>query len=110
MTKDIYKIIFDNFFMEKIMKYTTSEIAFRLNSLDGWKQEGDFIVKTFVFKDFSEAFGFLGRVGLISEVIAHHPDWSGVYNKVTLKLTTHDVGGITDKDFDFAERVEHLFK
>lgn len=91
-------------------KYTKSEIAVRLNSLDGWKHEDNFIVKTFVFKDFSEAFGFLGRVALISETIAHHPDWSGVYNKITIKLNTHELGGITDNDFDFAERVEQLFR
>ena len=91
-------------------KYTASEIIVQLKSLDGWALEDNFIVKTFVFKDFSEAFGFMARVALISEIIAHHPDWSGVYNKVTLKLCTHDVGGITDKDFDFAARVEQLFR
>lgn len=91
-------------------KYSAAEVAIRLNSLEGWKQEGDFIAKNFIFKDFNEAFGFISRVALISEQQAHHPDWSGVYNKVTLKLTTHDVGGITDKDFDFAQRVEQLYK
>lgn len=90
-------------------KYAHAEIIAKLNALPGWRLEDDFITKTFVFKDFSEAFGFLGRVALISEAIAHHPDWSGVYNKVTIKLNTHDVGGITDRDFDFAQRVEQLF-
>jgi len=49
-------------------------------------------------------------VALISEVLNHHPDWSGVYNKVTLKLRTHDADGITDKDINFARRVEALFQ
>ncbi len=89
-------------------KYTPAEILAQLNELPGWKLEDNFITKTFFFKDFSEAFGFMGRVALISEVLAHHPDWSGVYNKVTLKLTTHDVGGITEKDFEFAQSVERL--
>ena len=91
-------------------KYVHPEILAKLNSLPGWKFEDNFITKTFIFKDFSEAFGFLGRVALISEVIAHHPDWSGVYNKVTIKLNTHEVDGITDKDFDFAQRVEQLLQ
>ena len=91
-------------------KYTNSEITVKLTALNGWMHEDDFIVKTFVFKDFSEAFGFIGRVALLSEVIGHHPNWSGVYNKVTLKLTTHDIGGITDHDFDFATSVEQLFR
>lgn len=95
--------------MNGMKKYSTAEVAIRLNSLEGWKQEGDFIAKNFIFKDFIEAFGFISRVALISEQLTHHPDWSGVYNKVTLKLSTHDVGGITDKDFDFALRVEQLF-
>lgn len=91
-------------------KYSQTEILAKLNTLPGWSLEEGFITKTFVFKDFSEAFGFMSRVALISEVIAHHPDWSGVYNKVTLKLNTHEVGGITDKDFDFAQRVERLLQ
>lgn len=91
-------------------KYTQDEIYSSLNTLNGWQFDGTFIFKTFVFKDFSEAFGFIGRVALISEAIGHHPDWSGVYNQVTLKLNTHDVGGITDNDFDFARRVDNLFQ
>lgn len=90
-------------------KYTQTEILSKLEQLSGWGFDGVFIFKNFVFKDFSEAFGFIGRIALISETIGHHPDWSGVYNRVTIKLNTHDVDGITDKDFDFAERVEQLF-
>lgn len=87
-------------------KYTHTEILTKLNTLPGWGLEGDFIAKTFLFKDFSEAFGFMARVAMMAEVMGHHPDWSNVYHKVTIKLNTHDVGGITDKDFEFAQRVE----
>lgn len=90
-------------------KYEHAEILEKLKTLPNWSLEGNFLSKTFTFKDFSEAFGFLSRVGLIAETIGHHPDWSGVYNKVTLKLSTHDAGGITDLDFLFADKVEQLF-
>lgn len=89
-------------------KLSHEEILEKLKTLPNWSLEGNFIAKTFVFKDFSEAFGFLSRVALISEKIGHHPDWSGVYKKVTLKLSTHDAGGITDLDFLFADKVEGL--
>lgn len=88
---------------------TDKEIQARLDELPGWQYDGVYIHKSFVFGDFSEAFAFLTRVALISEVLNHHPDWSGVYNKVTLKLRTHDADGITDKDINFAGRVEALF-
>lgn len=89
-------------------KYTASEITNKLTALPDWRFEDNFLVKNFVFKDFNQAFGFLARVALISETINHHPNWSGVYNKVTLQLQTHDADGITDLDFEFAERVERL--
>lgn len=85
-----------------------NEIQARLGELPDWQYDGVHIHKSFVFGDFSEAFAFLTRVALISEVLNHHPDWSGVYNKVTLKLRTHDADGITDKDINFAGRVELL--
>ena len=90
-------------------KFTTSEISNKLVSLTGWKFEDNFLIKTFGFKDFNEAFGFMGRVALIAEKISHHPNWSGVNNKVTIKLNTHEVEGITDLDFSFAELVEDFF-
>jgi 4a-hydroxytetrahydrobiopterin dehydratase len=86
-----------------------NEIHARLGELSGWRYDGVHIHKSFVFGDFSEAFAFLTRVALISEKLNHHPDWSGVYNKVTLKLRTHDADGITDKDINFARRVEAMF-
>jgi len=87
-----------------------NDILTHLVVLPGWQYDEVFIHKSFVFGDFSEAFAFLARVALISEVLNHHPDWSGVYNKVTLKLRTHDADGITDKDINFARRVEALFQ
>jgi 4a-hydroxytetrahydrobiopterin dehydratase len=79
-----------------------------LQGLDGWLQDGDRIRKDFEFRDFSEATGFLMRVALISEKMDHHAEYSGVYNKLSLVLSTHDAGGITDLDLKFAGAVESL--
>jgi 4a-hydroxytetrahydrobiopterin dehydratase len=91
-----------------MQKYTIEEIKEKLITLPDWSYADNFISKSFLFSDFSEAFGFLTRVALISEQMNHHADWSGVYNRVTLKLSTHDAGGITDRDFLFAKKVEEL--
>ncbi len=62
----------------------------------------------FVFADFVEAFGFMSRVALLAERMDHHPEWSNVYNRVEIYLTTHDAGGITERDFDLAQRISRL--
>lgn len=69
-----------------------------------WQEINNELVKTFEFKDFNEAFGFMTRAAMIIEQHNHHPHWSNVWNKVTIKLTTHDAGNIiTQKDRDLAE-------
>jgi len=87
-------------------KLTPQEIKTAIADLEGWTYHDNFIDKTFLFNDFIEAFGFLGKVALISEKLDHHPDWSGVYNEVILRLSTHDAGGVTQKDITFAEMAE----
>jgi len=62
--------------------------------------------KEFRFPDFVDAFGFMTRVALIAEGMNHHPGWSNVWNRVVIDLTTHDAGGITEKDFQLAEKVD----
>lgn len=67
------------------------------------------LVRTFTFKDFSEAFAFMTRVALIAEKENHHPDWSNVYNRVTIKLSTHDAGNIiTEKDQRLAAAIDKI--
>jgi 4a-hydroxytetrahydrobiopterin dehydratase len=61
-----------------------------------------------VFADFVEAFGFMTRVALLAETANHHPEWSNVYNRVEIDLTTHDAGGITERDFKLAQRINQL--
>jgi 4a-hydroxytetrahydrobiopterin dehydratase len=75
-----------------------------VEKLSGWKAvDGrDAITRQFRFADFNAAFGFMTRVALKADKMDHHPEWSNVYNKVEVVLTTHDAGGVTDKDIELA--------
>ena len=81
-----------------------------LAELAGWSAaEGrDAITKTFQFKDFSAAFGFMTRAALQAEKLDHHPEWFNVYNRVTVDLTTHDAEGITSKDVELAKLLDGI--
>jgi 4a-hydroxytetrahydrobiopterin dehydratase len=81
-----------------------------LSRLNGWIYDpaADSISHDFKFKDFSEAFGFMTRVALLAQAADHHPEWSNVYNKVRITLSTHDAGGLTDKDVALAEGIDQL--
>ena len=81
-----------------------------LRQLGGWayEQESGAIVRVFKFKDFSEAFAFISRVALAAEKAGHHPDWSNSYNSVTIRLTTHDAGGLSHKDIALARAIDGL--
>ena len=68
----------------------------------GWENTGDHLHREFEFGDFVEAFGFMSRVALLAEKANHHPEWSNVWNKVDIALTTHSAGGLTRKDLDMA--------
>lgn len=81
-----------------------------LRSLDGWRQDGHAIRRDFEFHDFSEATAFLVRVALISEKLDHHADYSGVYSKLSLTLSSHDAGGITERDVRMAAAVDALIR
>jgi 4a-hydroxytetrahydrobiopterin dehydratase len=74
-----------------------------------WKEKDNCMTRSFHFKDFSEAFSFMTRVALIAEKMEHHPNWSNVYNAVTISLTTHDAGNvITEKDRQLAAAIDQL--
>ncbi len=76
-----------------------------------WKEENNQLVKTFTFGDFKEAFGFMTRVAFLADSQDHHPEWSNVYNKVTIHLCTHDEGSkVTDKDRKLAEDIDKIVK
>lgn len=74
----------------------------RLDALEGWNLDGTSITRTYRFADFAAAFGFMSSVALSAERLNHHPDWSNEYSRVTVRLTTHDAGGLTALDFDLA--------
>lgn len=89
-------------------KLDESEVRQRLAERPEWRLEGGEMRRELTFADFSQAWGFMNRVALIAEKLDHHPAWSNVYNRVTIGLSTHDVGGISEKDFEFAARVDRL--
>ncbi|WP_395826628.1 4a-hydroxytetrahydrobiopterin dehydratase [Collimonas sp.] len=84
--------------------------AAAIQGLDGWVAvDGrDAIQKTFLFADFNAAFGFMAQVALLAEKMDHHPEWSNVYNRVVVLLTTHDANGVTDRDVRLAQFMERL--
>lgn len=74
-----------------------------------WQQDSGYLTRELEFADFTEAFSFMTRVAFIAERLNHHPEWSNVYNKVTIRLTTHDEGNVvTDLDRAFADAVDAL--
>jgi 4a-hydroxytetrahydrobiopterin dehydratase len=74
-----------------------------------WTEEDNRLKKTFVFKDFQEAFAFMTRVAFLAEAQNHHPNWSNVYNQVSIELTTHDAGNVvTDKDRRLAKAIDQI--
>ncbi|MGV8833134.1 MAG: 4a-hydroxytetrahydrobiopterin dehydratase [Devosia sp.] len=81
-----------------------------LRGLNGWVYDAadDAISHVFKFKDFSEAFGFMSRVALAAEKAGHHPDWSNSYNVVTVRLSTHDAGGLSTKDLALAKVIDAI--
>jgi 4a-hydroxytetrahydrobiopterin dehydratase len=81
-----------------------------LSKLAGWSEvkDRDAITKTFVFRDFNEAFGFMTRTALVAEKLDHHPEWFNVYKTVTVTLSTHDAGGLTERDSKLAEVMNRL--
>jgi 4a-hydroxytetrahydrobiopterin dehydratase len=93
---------------EKLSQLAIEE---RLADVDGWtlSADGGSITRAFAFRNFSEAFAFMTHVALAAEKMDHHPDWSNVYNKVEVRLNTHDAGGLTRLDFDLAGRMNRIF-
>ena len=84
------------------------QIATALETLEHWTAENGCIRRDYEFADFVGAFGFMSRVALLAEARNHHPDWSNVYNRVTIRLTSHDAGGVTERDLDLARAINAL--
>lgn len=89
-------------------RLTAKQIQARLSALQEWTRSGGVIQRTFSFADFVHAMRFVDKVAAEAERVQHHPDIMVRYSKVTLALSTHDAGGITEKDFDFAATADRL--
>ena len=81
-----------------------------MSELSGWSEVSgrDAIARTFTFRDFNEAFGFMARVALVAEKMDHHPEWRNVYRTVEVTLSSHDVGGLSERDVTLASRLDAL--
>jgi 4a-hydroxytetrahydrobiopterin dehydratase len=85
-----------------------AEIDALATSLPTWTLVEGKLRRQFLFADFSEAFAFMARVALLAETLGHHPEWSNVWNRVTISLTTHDTGGLSNLDLELARRIDAL--
>lgn len=93
------------------MKLTEQELAPLLAQLPAWQrspERGGLISRSFVFQDFAQAMGFLGQVAVVAERRNHHPEWSNIYNRVEVTLTTHDVEGLSMKDVELARFMDRV--
>lgn len=93
--------------VEKIAK---AELMDALIGLNGWQSLSgrDAIAKSFKFANFRQAFAFMTQVALLAEKADHHPEWSNVYNRVDIVLTTHDAGGVSQRDIELAENIDKI--
>lgn len=96
--------------MSRPSPLSPAEVDSRLASLPGWSHSEGALRRDFVFPGFPEAFGFMTQVALAAERLDHHPEWSNVWNRVSVALRTHDADGITDLDFRLAEVMQRLMK
>jgi 4a-hydroxytetrahydrobiopterin dehydratase len=93
----------------EVHKLTELEISAELAKLKGWSVQQGKLHRAFECKDFVHAFGFMASVALVAEAMGHHPEWSNVWNKVTVDLSTHSVGGISKFDFELAGKIQQIF-
>jgi 4a-hydroxytetrahydrobiopterin dehydratase len=91
------------------VKLDDAEISARLAELREWRLVEGQLCRDYVFKDFVAAFGFMTRCALVAERMDHHPDWSNVYNRVQVRLSTHDCQGLSARDFALAQRMDELY-
>jgi 4a-hydroxytetrahydrobiopterin dehydratase len=89
-------------------RLTSQQIEDAIDRLDGWSLDDGKLARELEFADFARAFGFMTSVALVAQAMDHHPDWSNVYNRVSIRLHTHDSGGITARDTELAEQIDAL--
>ena len=94
--------------MSRPQKLPDTEITAALAGLSGWSYKGGKLHREFKFENFVQAWGFMSSCALVAESMNHHPDWSNVWNRVTVELMTHDAGGVTKNDLDLAKRMNEI--
>ena len=90
------------------MRLTSEQVDLELKDLAGWSVINEKLHKEFLFDSFNQAFGFMTRAAMEIEKMNHHPEWFNVYNRITIELTTHDAGGITENDINLAKILNSL--
>ncbi len=94
-----------------MIKLNEQEIKCRMKDIDDdWVSKGKFIHREVFFKDFTQAFSFMTSVAFVAERSGHHPNWKNVYNKVNIALNTHDIDGLSQKDFQLASEIDQILK
>lgn len=83
-------------------------VATKLGTLDGWGLDDGRLHRRFEFADFVQAFGFMASIALVAERMNHHPDWSNAYKTVDVHLSSHDVGGLSERDFELAAHIDAI--
>lgn len=91
-----------------MMRLSETEITEELKKIEGWSIKDNKLHKEFQFDSFNQAFGFMTRAAMEIEKMNHHPEWFNVYNRITVDLTTHDAGGITNNDINLARILNSL--
>ena len=91
-----------------VMKLTEIEIANRLEKMSGWEYDDNAIHTSFEFENFKDAFSAMSRIAFEAEALNHHPDWSNIYNVINITLSTDDVDGLTEKDFQLAKAIDGI--
>ncbi len=88
--------------------YSEKEVKEKLKDFEGWDYEDNAIHTALEFENFKDAFSIMTRIAFEAENMQHHPDWSNVYNTISISLSTHDADGVTDKDFKLAKIIDDL--
>jgi 4a-hydroxytetrahydrobiopterin dehydratase len=86
------------------------QVTAGLGRVEGWTEQGGALHREFEFRSFADAFAFMTRVAFAAESMDHHPDWSNSYNRVVVRLSSHDAGGISDRDFRLAEAIDAAWR
>jgi 4a-hydroxytetrahydrobiopterin dehydratase len=91
-----------------VEKMTSQQIEAGLKELSGWELKDQKLHRELKFKNFVQAWGFMTQIAILAERADHHPEWSNVYSRVTIDLTTHEAGGISRRDFDLAKDIDEV--